>query len=77
MKLLGQGRQGKVRWRRRVRNDRWSRRRTGQGIGEFLQAAVLARKIMASQKKEIAEFDQWLASKGHKGGASGSPKQSK
>ncbi len=37
----------------------------------------MARKIMASQKKEITEFDKWLASKGHKGEGSGAPKQSK
>jgi len=38
----------------------------------------MARKIISSQKKEIAEFDKWLASKGHKGETgSGAPKQSK
>lgn len=45
--------------------------------GKDPKMKAMARKIMASQKKEIAEFDQWLASKGHKGEASGSPKQSK
>lgn len=46
--------------------------------GKDPKMKAMARKIMASQKKEIAEFDRWLASKGHKGeGGSGALKQSK
>jgi uncharacterized protein (DUF305 family) len=45
--------------------------------GKDPKMKAMARKIMASQKKEIAEFDQWLASKGHKGESSGSSKHSK
>ena len=46
--------------------------------GKDPKTKEMARKIIASQKKEIAEFDKWLASKGHKGETgSGAPKQSK
>ncbi len=45
--------------------------------GKDAKMKEMARKIMASQKKEIAGFDKWLASKGHKGAGSGAPKQSK